>query len=312
MGAAKQKKEAPTEDEVVDSLTSELETATDRDDVHGPIEVTVDDDDEPDIDVPGEVPTRDEKKKNRWREHTEARVAAETRASELERQLAEERGRAQAFYEAQRQQPQQQQQVDPFAQQEQAILQEIDHLRKDFVNMDTAKMSSEDVERYHKRWRDLDTAHKTIITRREIQRATPQQQPNTMAQAAETHVRVNYPELAENAVALQYTNGLLIQAQAERTRQTGRQEPPTMQMLDAALKQTRRALSLGPKDPPTAAVKARFSGMPATQSGAQPNGKKTVQLGKAERSMARTRWPKLDPDAAYKRFAKEMAEDDDA
>lgn len=304
MGAAKQKQAS----EDIENVTSDLSTVSDENE--GNIEVSVDDDEEPEIDIPGEVPTRDEKKRNRWKEHTEARVAAETKAAELERQLAEERGRAQALYEAQRQQPQQQQ--DPFAAQEQMVLKEIENLRKDFANMDSTKLSNEDVERFHGRWRDLDTAHKTIITRREIRNATAQQpQPNTMAQAAEVHVRMNYPELADNAVALQYTNGLLIQAQAQRARQTGRNEAPTMQMLDEALKETRRALSLGPKAPPSQAVKARFSGMPATQSGASQNGKKTVQMGKDERAMARARWPKLEPEKAYRLFAKEQADRND-
>lgn len=304
MGAAKQK---TSED--IENVTSDLSTVSDENE--GNIEVSVDDDDEPEIDIPGEVPTRDEKKRNRWAEHKAKTEAAEAKAVELERQLAEERGRTQAFQDAQRQMPQQQQ-ADPFVAQEQMVLKEIENLRKDFANMDSTKLSQEDVERFHGRWRDLDTAHKTIITRREIRNAQAQQQPpNTVAQAAEVHVRMNYPELADNAVALQYTNGLLIQAQAQRQRQTGRAEPPTMQMLDEALKETRRALSLGPKAPPSQAVKARFSGMPATQSGASSNGRKTVQMGKDERAMARARWPKLEPEKAYRLFAKEQADRND-
>lgn len=309
MGAAKQKQ--VTEDEMVEKLTADVEEEVKDDE--GVMQIPLDDD-EAEVDIPGEPPTRDEKRRNRWAEHKQAREAAEQRATDLERQLAEERGRAQAMEAARQYQQAPQPQQDPFAEQERMILAEIQNLRKDYGRLDTTKVDQEDIDRFQKRWMDLDTAHKTVITRREIARAQQQQQPaNPQAQATEVHVRMNYPEIADNAVALQYTHGLLIQAQAERTRKTGRQEPPSMQMLDEALKKTRTALGIGPSPAPSAATRARFSGVSGSSQGApaQSNGRRMGQISKEERSMARARWPKLEPEKAYKLFLREQSKSDE-
>lgn len=287
-----------------------------------------------DLDAPDEAdeadeggPSRDEKRKSRWTQNVEARRQAEERAQQIERENAELRGRLTALEQRPQyvpQQPAQQQpQADPYAEEEKRILRDMDDLRRDFSRLDKAKMTDEDGERFQRRWQEYDTAHKTIIARREAERIAKAQagaQPviDPAGQAAVGHVRMNYPDIADNELAMNYAVTVLQQKVLERARVNGgRREPPTMQMLDHALQLARKEFGTGPAQI-TNATRAKFSGMPAMQNGSngKTNGSRVVKrvLTKTEKKMAEQRFnylvKKKGPEAAHAAFIREQAEDD--
>jgi hypothetical protein len=262
------------------------------------------------------TPNRDEKKRNRWRENVEARKAAEARTLDLERQLAEERGRQQAagaIYEQQQRQAyaQQQGQWDqPFNDEEKRLLERMEMLRNTYAKLESAKITQEDANRYNNEYVQLDGYRQQVITQREIRRAQlmamQQPGPNPGAQAAEMHIRMNYAEIADNPVALHYAQGELMRIQASRARMNGnRPVAVDMKMFDEALSATRKAFGGGgPGQKQQQNERAMFSGVASNGAGepAAANGKQKLSrqtMTKADRSMARNMYPKETPEKAY-------------
>jgi hypothetical protein len=312
-----------TEDTVTRLSEEVLINATD--DENEDIEVDPNEEKEPEEPEEPEEPSRDQKKQSRWKEHKDAREAAERKAADLEKELAETRGRIGALEQTVRQPAPPQQQVpgpDRFDEAEKRLMQEIEDLQETYRKLDPKQTDQEDLARHRRKYMELDGHLQNVRIQRGIsqsQQSQQQQQPNPQAQAAVMHVRMNYPDLADSEPAMMHVQGLVAQKQAQRNRISGRNEPPTMQMLDEALKDTRKAFGLAPARPTTPARAAAYSGVASGPT--QANGSKKVTIpfvgdeGKPYRKMAAARWPKLyaqDPKKAHAKLAAELAEDDDA
>lgn len=283
-------------------------------------EIVVDDDDD---DEPGQTTTtRDAKKKSRWAEHTEARRVAEERNAQLERDLATERARVAAI--EQRQPvavPQGQETPDQyFARIEKGILEQKKTLRKQFDRLKD-KATEEDTDLFQEQYEALDMRSKELAAQKVHFTATERARrdaPDPMAQATQNHVITNYPDLANNKNALRFATALLEQTVVERELTTGRAEAPNMQLLDEVLKKTRKRFF--PNSPQNGGsttsertIRSRFSGPPKgpASGGGGNGGPRTVVMTPADKRMARTQYPKLDPDKAYKLWAKNTSAQED-
>ena len=90
-------------------------------------------------------------------------------------------------------------------------------------------------------------------------------------------------------------------------------EKHMLEAIDKAIEETRRQFRLGKAPPPSAATRARFSGVSSGSSGAAAKtGPTKVELTKEDRIMARAAFPKLKEKDAYREYAKLQAKGADA
>jgi len=314
------------ENDRVNELAEEVFQSAGSDQDNEDVEVELGDDDEEEDPAPVGTPgTRDAKRKSRWGELKESVERERAERERVERELAAERARSQTIVEMAQRQPatssRQAPEEDPTIAEEKKITADMRAEQENYRRMVIAAgkegLPQEDHDRFHEKWSDLDSKRVDIRARRIArqtlaeERQRQPQAPTPEAQAAINHIVTKYPDLANDDTAMQHANALLQAEIAKTYRRTRQPVKPTIDMLDRALQETRREFGTAQPPPPSAATKAKFSGMSTGQRAASgSNGKRTVTLGKAERRMAVTRWPKLPPAEAYKRMARELADDD--
>lgn len=316
------------EDESVDRLTEELMHNIGSEGDNETTVVTLDDeDDEEEEPQPGQAGTRDAKRRNRWGELRASEAEARERAERAERELAAERARAQAFAEAATRQPAREPEKpaeDPTIAEEEKIIGEMTDLQEQWRRAIVAGGKDgpprEESDRFHRRYAELDAKRLDIRVARTVEarirrerEEAARNQVSPEGQAATQYVMMNHPKLANPQGFAFIANKMQSKLMLEAHR-TGRNPgPPTPQMLQETCKEVERDLGYATPPPASATTRARFSGMPAGQrangGGATGSGRRTVELSKAEKQMARVRFRGKSPEEAYKLFAREISED---
>lgn len=269
-----------------------------------------DDDDE----TPAETqaaPDRAAKRRNRYREQTEARETAER-----ERDEAQARYRAleaaQTVARSQPAAPTTENKPDPLEEKLKDIQAKKSQIQKEWnevVTMATkagAAVSDEITQQYRSRFDALTIDQQETVAERVAARraaANPQVDPNHAAAVAA--LRQRYADVANHPDGARVAGYASAQWSALQYR-LGR--AGTQEEMDHVFDDARRIFGLKRSPPPTAAAKARFSGASAGATGAAPsNGKPAgsgeFQMTKATKSMARAAYPNLPEKVAYQKFA---------
>lgn len=272
---------------------------------NGPITVEVPDEEEEE--AVREAGSRNaENRRNRYREQKEGRERAERERDELAQRVRDLESRfAQPQPQAQQQQPVEQK--NQYVEQEKQVRQAIRELSEDFENLRPEAKNNVDVrKRFQDRYSEL-TAHQQRLNAI-IATGGGQQPQNRQAEAFEVALTAKYPDvdLSPGSAHRRFADATcdrLIAAGARAGWET----------IDKAIEETRRQFRLGKAPLPSAATRARFSGVSSGSSGAAAQSAPTkVELSKEERTMARAMWPKLKEKDAFKEFAKMKSRGADA
>jgi hypothetical protein len=258
-------------------------------------------DDEEDEEEPLGVqatPGRSAERRNRYREQKEGREKAERDLAEMRQKHAELEGRIQQL----QVQPAPQQgapQQHPAIAREADLRRQMTELSEDFEMLQPeAKQKPEVRKRYTERFQALQSEQQRvnayIATGGQVNNPQADQQ-----RQMQTMLTARYPDVMGTDQHFQYAD-----ATYKRLRAAG--SPDNWDTIDKAMEETRRQFRLGKSPPPSAATRARFSGVSAGASGSRDtqSGPVKIELTAADRVMARAAFPKLKPQESYKEFAK--------
>ncbi len=188
-----------------------------------------------------------------WREEKERRSAAEQRALNLEREVAELRGRVSAI--PAYQPPQQYQ--GPTVDHEQAEIDAIwDQQQMVLRSMSSPNMTEDDVKKASEQWRKLDTKRHSLMTRREIRANTTQEDPS----AAEDRVvnqmlKAEYPQIFQSPPMVNRAIAEMQELMAQR--RTGKSPALAREACERVVE--RYNLRKGKAPPPSEAERARYT-----------------------------------------------------
>lgn len=239
--------------------------------------------------------SRSERRRNRYREAQDDARRAREESTELRARIAglEQRVQAPPPAPAAPSAPQE----DPFEARLKTTRKAAQDLQNDWDKVAQARnaegkpiATSEDRQRYQDRWYELQTQTNEIIAERAAAKAAAQNQGNPTADRTQAVLEaryfdvVNHPDGALSKRVLAYAN-------AEWARETvALGKTQTLELLDEVMEKSRVACGLKKAPPPTAATKARFSGISAGARGAATaagGGKGPLVLSKADKQMAR-------------------------
>lgn len=272
-----------------------------------PIEVDLDEeeDDEEDDEEKDERPaTRDEKKRNRSREHAAARERAETALTEerAARQRTDEENR---FFRAQLTErlsrDAQPKQDDPHdaklknnRERQDALLTEYNGRLQQLKAGE--RLSGEEEAKYRERMRALNQEEmETVIDKRTRAGGGQQVTPQSVEQQVVLNTFAQrYPDMVKSQATMR-----VVQAEEQALIATG--EPKNWATIDKAVKNTRKRLGLRSDTPD---VRQRFAGTRSAGGGGGETVSGKVNVTKADLKMARAAWPALSDEKRIKKIAK--------
>ena len=262
------------------------------------------DDGEDPLDAAPAALTRDEKKRNRWKEHTQARERAEARAKELEDenrrlQVAAEVARQQAFQVQQQAQPRG---PDPIDEDLKRSRREQEALYAEYVGRQKeGNLTPEAEEKFRQRAYDIKDRETQLQLQKfhrdnGISRQDPAEQHR---QTVSSQIRMQFPDIVADARASAYADGVFRQLTA-----LGR--PNDWDTIEAAMKQTRRDLRMGNAEPsrrPNEAERQRYSGLPAGPGSSREDSPKTIRMTPGYKKMAEKLYRNDPPNIAHQKWA---------
>lgn len=261
---------------------------------------------------PPERPTRAEKKRNRYRqaqeEAREARERAEQAAQEAAA-LKAEMARVQGYLVARHQQ--QAPQGDPEMAQLRAAYQNTYSEEHEFAET-LEVLRARDPAEFQRRMGEFQAKLGDIHLRRaryanavvERERAPYQQQAYQQQQQQRLmeHLAIQNPDVWAD-------QRRVLWARTRHSQLVLEGHPDSMETVNRALEDTRRHFGLkgGKEAPrPTKAQQQKYMGAPVGARGAAPTSGGPVVMNRDMQTMARARYPQLDPADAYKAWAKEV------
>lgn len=266
------------------------------------VEVAGDDEEESDEEVAVESPehrvTRADKKRQRGNEFKQAQeraAAAEAEAARLRAEREAERAQQLMQQQAYQQQQQGNQELD-------RLYQEQKDLYASFEAAQKNGLSDGQAQDFERRARDLEQRKYIAIAR---QNGAGQQVDPRQIQAMVEYnaIKAKYADIYSNEAALRWGDARLRQLAAEHG---GQMTPDVVyQLLDQAAEDTRQRFGLGNRQrrpAPDAATRQRFSGVPA-RAGVNGGTRETVRMGRAEKKLAESLYPTMDPAKAWQKWA---------
>jgi hypothetical protein len=220
------------------------------------------DDDKPAA-SPEEEKTRRQKRKERITRLLNEGKQSKEEVERLKGELAElkaNQARLEGYVAAKASQPQPKDTADPY----QARLDAIEKRRKEAwaaaqAEMKAGALSEERAAYYESVSREIEEAKAEIYAERVLARRAPQQQQD----AARQYWVNQYPEVYRDQRAFQWAQARYHMRQAEG-------EAVTDEVAHEILQEARTRFKLGPKKPPSASEKSRFSGVAASGSSGSP------------------------------------------
>ena len=280
------------------------ERADEPEDDDGAEEVSIDDEDEDEIDVaPAARVSRDEKKRNRFKEAKEAadradeqRIAAERRAA-----AAEERAR---LTEGALQHATQQRQQTQQAPEDQMIGQtyrEEEFLAKDFQEK-VAEYRRKNVQMPDQEHQNYLAKAREISDRRDRAKYQKFNRENGIGPAptpAQQALTARHADVFANNAAAQWATHQLESLKIERN------VPISPELIDEAMDMARKKFNIGRKQEDTS-LRNRLGGSPKGSVGRPAtDGRRTVKMTKAFQQMANAKYPHIkDKTARFKAWAK--------
>lgn len=265
-------------------------------------------------------PDRQQRRSNRFKEMTERARLADERAEKLERDLAEAR-QNQARFEGQFQQAMQQvarpvgqgPQVDPMRAKWEDLNEQIGMYEQEHLRLINAKqMTPEEDRRLRSKVSDLAFQREQLNTQIALRGAGYRPPDPMAAQRAAFHAQHS---------DVMGDNNRRMWSEAKYNQLVAEGKPTGMATANEAVEETRRHFKLGKyqnqqqsrRDSPMRAKTQGAAGRSGTrEDGGKPEKPNVVRMTKSDMKMARARFPKLDPNDAYKKFAKEvMSQPDD-
>lgn len=277
-----------------------------------------DDGDEPQqVAQPGTTP-RKERRRNRYKEAMDRAAEAEKQAQELRVQVAalNERTNLLGQFAATQQQAQQPRRPDPIDEESSSIAREREVLYQQYQQRVSAgDIKPEEQADFVKRSRELEDKQVDLRVKRQLKEAgVGQPQQNAQVQAIATYLQMTYPELQDQRVDM-YADGV------RRTLVAAGWPPWDRRTIDEAMRQTREVFRIGQngngsngnsqrREEP--AMRERLQGSRGGGSGAnQGNGDRKVVMTKPLRIMAERMYPKLAPEQAWQKYAREVVNSPD-
>ena len=262
------------------------------------VELEVDEEDEDDEDEPQQAaPTRQEKRRNRYRELEERRRDAERRAEE-----AEHRARLAELQHARPQQSQEPQE-DPHEQELNAAYEEQSQLNQEWEEVLNAVPAGQAVPTgvaaaYRKRAIELQKRINDAHAERVVARRQPQ--GGTQNDFVRQRLEVDYPDIMSNGRAQTYLRARAAQILVERG-----QEQLTWQVVQEAAEQTMRGfLKKTPqRGAPSANDRQRYTGIGRGAGSGGSGGGRSITMDRHQQKMAEGMYPDLPAKQAHQKWA---------
>lgn len=288
------RKKDPFDDEEGGSDSTEREPSApepkaEREEIEEPsTEVAIDDPEEEEDDVPQ---TRQERRKNRYKEANQRAEAAERARDEALHiaRTAQEQAQQAAFA---RQPPQQAE--DPFKADEDAVYREQDLLYREWSQLsDEQRAESKIADEYADKARALERRKFTVAAKREMHANNIR--PSNPNEHIQARIRMDYPDVANHPQAMQYAEYYCRMRMAE-----GR--PMDWNLLGEGMTRARSQFGMSGPPAPTKESKQRYMGAKKGASGGQGE-KQTIKMNKHYMGMATAMYPDIEPAKAYQKWA---------
>lgn len=248
---------------------------------------------EPPEETPEEKPTRKAKRASRAGKHKELEEKVATFEADASAREERESGYKRRIDELERdRQHGRQQQARPsdqFNDRRRHLFKQRDELYDSYESK-RSHMTKEDEAEFKDRGNRLQS-ELNKIDHREVLAEQPVTTP------AQQYVTTNYPDIAGNPSAARYAAG-------EWEAEIHNKAQPNRELVDKVMAKTRQRFGFVASPTPSESTRAKFTG---ERRGVSSRRERTsVVLGKAEKKMAVAAYKDLEPEEAYKRFAKEI------
>lgn len=244
--------------------------------------------------TPEQTESRNDRRRNRYREAREEAAAAKRESADLKTRLAALESRYQAPM-PQQAPPPAAPQEDPHEKRATAVQKEMQDLQRDWDKVSQARgadgkalATEEDRQRYQGRWYELNRRQQEIIVEQTAERmAAARGGYDPSAAATQAALEARYLDIVRHPDSKR----LLAYANAEWARETlANRKAESVELMDEVMERTRIACGIKKSPAPTPTAKARFSGIGAGARGAavsNESGAGVRVLTKAEKIMAR-------------------------